>query len=328
LWSSSSWSVQSSPFSPGCGGRGVGTSRQAYGGTHSRRPYGPTFQLANQWLLLALIAVTVPTGAYDLLRWELPAGETALVATFAVGLGVLALLATVPVRRVRLAPNALVLLASVFLAGQLLWIYRPPVHPVGISSPLAGEWYVVHGGRAELVNGHNVAVAQYSALDLVQSVNGRTHQGSPADLTGYLAWDEPVSAPAAGRIVSVVDAFPDQPIGSVDRQHPAGNQIVLDIGRGSYVAFGHLQSGSIVVAVGDQVRAGQLLGRVGNSGTSDEPHLHLQAQNSPTFDVIKPPAGLRTYPLVFDDVDIRPGGSSLHPALADLRRGDFFTQRS
>ena len=76
------------------------------------------------------------------------------------------------------------------------------------------------------------------------------------------------------------------------------------------------------------VRAGQLLGRVDNSGNSDEPHLHVQAQISPTFDVIKPPAGLRTYPLVFDNVDIRRGGSALLRALADLRRGDFFSPRS
>ena len=251
-----------------------------------------------------------------------------LVAVFAVGLGILALLATVPARRVRLAPNVLVLLVSVFLAGQLLWIYRPPVDPVRIASPLAGEWYVVHGGRAELVNGHNVAVAQDFALDLVQSVDGRTHDGSAADLAGYFAWDEPVSAPAAGRVVAAVDEFPDQPIGSVDLLHPAGNQIVLDIGQGRYVAFGHLRSGSIAVAVGNEVRAGQPLARVGNSGNSDEPHLHLQAQNSPTFDVIKPPAGLRTYPLVFDNVEVRRGKSVWQPALADVRRGDFFSPRS
>jgi hypothetical protein len=56
------------------------------------------------------------------------------------------------------------------------------------SAAMATEWYVVHGGRAALVNGHNVAVAQDFALDLVQSVDGRTHDGSAEDLTGYLAW--------------------------------------------------------------------------------------------------------------------------------------------
>jgi hypothetical protein len=44
-------------------------------------------------------------------------------------------------------------------------------------------------------------------------------------------------------------------------------------------------------------------------GLLDEAHLHLQGQNSRPFDVIKPPAGLWTYPLVFDNVDIRRGGS-------------------
>jgi murein DD-endopeptidase MepM/ murein hydrolase activator NlpD len=55
-----------------------------------------------------------------------------------------------------------------------------------------------------------------------------------------------------------------------------GNSIILDIGQGRYAAYAHLQPGSLRVKVGDRVKRGQVLGLVGNSGNSDQPHLHFQ----------------------------------------------------
>lgn len=37
----------------------------------------------------------------------------------------------------------------------------------------------------------------------------------------------------------------------------------------------HFQKGSLKVKEGDQVKAGDLLGSVGNSGNSSEPHIHF-----------------------------------------------------
>jgi hypothetical protein len=42
-----------------------------------------------------------------------------------------------------------------------------------------------------------------------------------------------------------------------------------------------MQPGSIVARPGDRVVAGEPLGRVGNSGFSSEPHIHLHLQDSP-----------------------------------------------
>jgi murein DD-endopeptidase MepM/ murein hydrolase activator NlpD len=39
-----------------------------------------------------------------------------------------------------------------------------------------------------------------------------------------------------------------------------------------------MQQGSVAVAEGDVVREGQLLGTVGNSGNTSEPHLHIHAE--------------------------------------------------
>ena len=52
-----------------------------------------------------------------------------------------------------------------------------------------------------------------------------------------------------------------------------------------------------------------MLGEVGDSGNSGEPHLHLQVQNKPTFDVED--RSIRTYPILFDGATV-----------SDVRRGD------
>ncbi|MDB5478939.1 MAG: family metallopeptidase [Alphaproteobacteria bacterium] len=46
-------------------------------------------------------------------------------------------------------------------------------------------------------------------------------------------------------------------------------------GRRVNSTYGHMQSGSLAVAKGDKVELGDLLGRVGNTGTSTGPHLHF-----------------------------------------------------
>jgi hypothetical protein len=55
-----------------------------------------------------------------------------------------------------------------------------------------------------------------------------------------------------------------------------GNYVVLDCGQSRFATYAHLKPGSIKVKTGDNIRAGQALGLLGNSGNSDAPHLHFQ----------------------------------------------------
>jgi peptidase M23-like protein len=285
-------------------------------------------QALNRWLFLALAASTIAVGTFSVLQSELPAGGYGtFLVVYLIGLGVLAILSTLSLRPVRLAGNIAVAIASVFLAAEVGAAFWTPAHPVTVGSPVEGQWYVVHGGHSELVNGHNVAVAQDHALDIVQVIDGSSHRGDARDRTNYYAWGEPLHAPADGTVATAVDAFPDQRIGSVDPRHAAGNHLVIDIGGGRFIAMAHLQSGSLRVAVGDRVKSGDVIGLVGNSGNSDEPHLHIQAQNSAVFNVIAPPRGFKNYPLAFTGLTVQRGDHSLAPAAADLRRGDFFSPR-
>ena len=77
-----------------------------------------------------------------------------------------------------------------------------------------------------------------------------------------------------------------------------GNHIVLDLGNGVYAAMAHLRRGSVRVAAGDVVRAGQHIADCGNSGNSTEPHLHLQLMDHPRAALA---AGL---PMEFDSFEV------------------------
>jgi murein DD-endopeptidase MepM/ murein hydrolase activator NlpD len=56
----------------------------------------------------------------------------------------------------------------------------------------------------------------------------------------------------------------------------AGHYVVVAGADGRHYVFMHLQAGSIVVAKGAPIAAGQRLGAVGNTGASEGPHLHFE----------------------------------------------------
>jgi murein DD-endopeptidase MepM/ murein hydrolase activator NlpD len=126
--------------------------------------------------------------------------------------------------------------------------------------------------------------------------DGRLFKESEEVVTDFYSYDEPIYAPIDGRITQVVDSLQSDSLGNTDEVHPGGNIIIVDIGNGKYVYFCHLKKGSIAVKEGQFVAAGTLLARIGNSGNSTHPHLHMQVQNKPTSD----PDGRKTYPFRFN----------------------------
>ena len=143
---------------------------------------------------------------------------------------------------------------------------------------------------------------QQNAIDLVQLVDGRTFRDGGSRLEDFVIFGQPLLAVADGRVTAAVDGHPDLPVGGSTWHDMAGNHVILDIGGGHYVLYGHLQQASLRVKVGDQVRRGQVIAQVGDSGNSGQPHLHLQVQNKPTFDVED--RGIRTLPIRFDGATV------------------------
>ena len=283
-------------------------------------------QALNEIVFWALLAAATLVGTFDLLGTlgSLPVTATSLRTAVLVMCAVGALVSLIPGRRLLAATNVMAIAGSAFLASQLVGIYHGPVDAVSLAAPVRGQWFVGQGGRAALVNGHRAAFVQDDALDIAKVVDGQSYRGDASRLESYYCYGEPVLAPAAGRVVNVEADMPDQRIGSMDAQNPAGNHVVIDIGGGRYSGLAHLRPGSVAVRVGDTVRQGQQIGEVGNSGNTTEPHLHMQIQNFPGYDVITPPVGARTYPWLLPDVTVTRLGHSSRPDAADLRRGDYF----
>jgi hypothetical protein len=135
----------------------------------------------------------------------------------------------------------------------------------------------------------------------------------------YAGWGREVLAPAPGRVVHARNDVPDNagegdPLATY-RTLPdpmlaiPGNCVVIDHGNGEFSALMHLQMGSVAVRVGDTVTAGQVIGRLGNSGDANGPHLHYQLQRGPRL-LVDP-----SLPAKFDDV------------ASDLSRGSYFRPR-
>ena len=283
-----------------------------------RLPYAA--QAVNVWAFAGLLGAASLPGTFALYELIAPDSHRTIVVAFWIGLAVLAVLALVPRRRISLAANLLVALGSLFLVVQLVEIERGPESATTIDFPLEGVWFVGSGGRSTLVNDHFPLRVQRHAVDLFQVEDGHTHKGGADLLENYYAFNERVTAPSDGRVTTVIDSRLDALVGDSDLEHPEGNVVVIDMGGGRYVLFAHLKRGSARVDVGDTVVSGQVIGLVGDSGNSDEPHLHIQVQNKPTFGIGDD--DLETFPILFRETIVIRDGFAHAPTNADVRRGD------
>jgi murein DD-endopeptidase MepM/ murein hydrolase activator NlpD len=181
--------------------------------------------------------------------------------------------------------------ASALLVQSVNARRAPATAAINLSFPLrGGTYYVANGGGGELANAHLKTLSdpafrdyrgQSYAVDIVR-IDDRGLRASgvlPADLKRYASIGEPVLAPCDGTVVTAENAAADMPPPVTDREHLAGNFVFLNCGT-AHVLLGHLQQGSVRVQRGDRVAAGQRLGAIGNSGNSDEPHLHVHAQKA------------------------------------------------
>lgn len=165
---------------------------------------------------------------------------------------------------------------------------------VEIGSPLRGDHWLAGNGPSNAsvhrralipIDGH-AAIAQRFAIDWVRlRDDGKTFAGDEKDNKNYYAYGSDALAVADGIVTEVKDGIPQNVPGENSRAVPitletvGGNHVILDIGGGRFAFYAHLQPGSLRVKLGDRVRRGQVVGLVGNSGNSTEPHLHFHIEN-------------------------------------------------
>lgn len=127
-----------------------------------------------------------------------------------------------------------------------------------------------------------------------------------------------VLAPADGTVRAIRDGMPD--IAANDPAAPplegrdCGNGVLIDHAGGWQSQLCHLAAGSVAVRSGDRVTAGQPVGRIGLSGRTEFPHVHLTLRQGGTaIDPFRPDsaAACGTDPaetLWADPPPYRPGG--------------------
>ncbi|MTW21556.1 urea transporter [Allochromatium palmeri] len=116
------------------------------------------------------------------------------------------------------------------------------------------------------------------ALDFVRTERGLSFRGQGAALTDYYAFDLPVVSPAWGTVLACRNDVPDHAPGEINVRDNWGNHVLIGIGGGDCVLLAHLRQGSVLVLPGQPVMPGVPVARLGNSGRSTQPHLHLHVQ--------------------------------------------------
>ncbi|CAM4279567.1 M23 family metallopeptidase [Lacicoccus alkaliphilus] len=145
--------------------------------------------------------------------------------------------------------------------------------------PFTGEWFVLWGGANNFVNYHYPHKHQRYAYDFIRKEGGMAHSGDPDDLNAYYAYSSPVTAPAAGKVVRVLEGIADNAPFEMNTDAPEGNAIIIEHANKEYSLLAHLRNRSILVEAGDEVSAGEMIAQCGNSGASDTPHLHFHVMD-------------------------------------------------
>lgn len=178
--------------------------------------------------------------------------------------------------------------------------------PRVISPPLRGSNWIALNGCCEPGYGfpHRTSLnsvngkldnSQRFAIDW-KRVNdqGEFYTGDKTKNESYVDYGSPVYAVADGVVTSVLDDVDANAPGTLPAQDPAlaakltvenvdGNHVVLDLGDGVWAMYAHFIKGSVLVKAGDQVKKGDKIAELGNTGNANASHLHFQLMDGPTL---------------------------------------------
>ena len=149
--------------------------------------------------------------------------------------------------------------------------------------PFLGTWYIEYGGTTK-ENSHSWDIpGQRYAYDFEIRKNNLPYHDDQTKYENYYSYLENIYAPADGWVVDLVNKYHNTHI-TEDRkivndcEDPRGNYIILKHKHGEYSTICHIEKDTFEVQLGEVVKEGQLLGKVGNSGNTQGPHIHFQIQ--------------------------------------------------
>ena len=167
--------------------------------------------------------------------------------------------------------------------------------PIVLSAPLrGGPWVALYdpfmerGHRTSIytINGRARIPARF-AIDWIRLDNDATHaRGDESRIANWHGYGAEVLAVADSTVADAKDDIAEEETISetspaIALENASGNYVALDLGQGRYAFYEHLKHGSVRVKTGDRVRSGQVIGLLGNSGSSSSgPHLHFHVSDA------------------------------------------------
>jgi hypothetical protein len=251
-----------------------------------------------QWLFKTIVIAGYLGAAHEVGLWAVLPWYTALilvVALTAIALWQLRAVRKLPWKSDRpywraFAGRASLALFTLVTLAITVAARRPPSGTiVDLQFPLRnGVYYVAAGGSTELLNPHLMTLSekrfqairgQSYGVDLLKlgPFGLRASGILPSDPARYAIYGDPVFAPCPGVVIHAEDGAPDMPPPQPDRTRLPGNHVVLECD-GVHVLLAHFKRGSVGVAPSEHVTTDTVLGLVGNSGNTNEPHLHIHVQ--------------------------------------------------
>jgi murein DD-endopeptidase MepM/ murein hydrolase activator NlpD len=180
-------------------------------------------------------------------------------------------------------------IAPIPISPDAQFVIEPPVRGLNWLAG-SGPSNTSDHRRAVSFYGGAPYIGQRYAIDWVElGADGKTYTGAMDDNVSYHAYNLEIHAAADGKIVEIKDGLPENVPNSskfaipITDETVAGNHVIEDLGSGHFAAYAHLRPGTIKMKVGDVVHSGEVIGRLGNTGNSTEPHLHFQLCDAPSF---------------------------------------------
>lgn len=184
------------------------------------------------------------------------------------------------------------------------------MEPIIVEFPLRGEWMAPQTPGTRIPSHGTDRLGTRYAYDFIQVDWSRkglpSYKAHPIHyltlgipLEEYYCWGQDIYAPCDGVVEKAEDGYKERSRTYLPRdlmnarkfahsfdpskhnlQLVAGNYVIIKCAEHIFAAFVHMKTGSVQVKVGQAVKKGEVLGKVGHSGNSLGPHLHFQLMDS------------------------------------------------
>jgi len=216
-------------------------------------------------------------------------------------------------------------------ANDNILMITMPVHGIWITPNTPGSKVPSHGtsdfGESYAIDFVMLNEAKGIKKPYRSSIIKYLTSGVP--LSDFYGWGQTVHSPINGKVLAIENNIPERRIVNPftdlqymrkatreyisSRKNPeniAGNYVLIGISKGEYAFLAHLVKGSIIVKPGESVEIGQAIGKLGHSGNSTMPHLHMQFMDSDDLNIAKGiPFKIKEYEVLKDGKWVRVNNS-------------------